>query len=247
MRLELERAILDNEIVPFYQPIVRLMDRTTIGHEALLRWSSPNHGLLGPNEFLKAAEEAGMIEALDWTIFSETIRCASLLPGKYISINVSPRHFLREDLETRLTGLIRTAGISPDQIRIEITEETLIENHAQLVDVLNRLKKIGLVAMIDDFGSGFSSLSYAYRLPVGTLKLDRSIVADLCTERAQGSEAVARAVLALARSLDIEVVAEGIETEHQLDRLIKIGYVFGQGFLLGRPAPLEAIANTGSH
>ena len=241
---ELRRAILQREFEPYFQPIVRLRDRAVVGYEALVRWHHPQRGVLAPAAFLDVAEAGGMLEALDWQVYEKT--CQSIprlvLPGQYVNINVSPRHFRSGDIDARLLALLEAHGVSTAQIRVEVTEGTLMENPAQVADILERLRRAGVMTALDDFGSGYSSLGYLHRLHLHTVKIDRSFVTGLAAEGGDvASAAVARAILMLAHTLELDVVAEGIETEVQREALIALGCRLGQGFLFARPQPLEVI------
>lgn len=235
---DLRKGLATRAFHPYFQPIVRLVDGVVLGQEALLRWKHPERGVLGPPAFLSVAEESGHIEAIDWQMFTHSCEAAARLdPRQYITLNVAPR-FLRQDgFDERLLALIGKAGLAPSRVRIEITEGAILDHPEQVQAVLARLQAAGVQAAIDDFGSGWSSLSRVHRLPLKMLKIDRSFVAELGNGSDGGSRAVIRAVLTLAHSLGLEVVAEGIETEQQREALIAMGCALGQGYLLGRPAP----------
>jgi diguanylate cyclase (GGDEF)-like protein len=238
LEAELRRALSRQEFEPWFQPIVRLADGAVVGHEALIRWRHPQRGILSPADFLKVAEDNGSVESIDWQLFERACRMADTGIGGYVTLNVSARHFVHVDLDQRLLAMIARSGIAPERVRIELTEGALLEKPEQIKDILESLRVAGVLAAIDDFGTGFSSLSYIHRFPLQMLKIDRSFVAELGTQREAGSAAVIRAILALAHSLGMEVIAEGIETKVQRDALIALGCDHGQGFLLGRPAPL---------
>jgi diguanylate cyclase (GGDEF)-like protein len=236
---DLRRAIDRNEFVPFFQPIVRLTDRAIVGYEALVRWQHPERGLLEPADFLGVAEDTGAAEQMDWQMFARVFEIApALLHGSgFISINLSGRHFRSETLTEKLLELLRRHAIKPESIRIEVTERMLIENPPTANRMLEALRREGMSVSLDDFGTGYSSLSYLHQYPLQALKIDRSFIADLLPDQTGGSAAVVRAILALAGSLDMQVIAEGIETEAQHDALIKMGCEYGQGFLYSRPQP----------
>ncbi len=237
---DLRRAIASGNFVPYFQPIVRLSDRTTIGFEALLRWRHDERGVLPPLDFLTVAEDSGLIEQIDWLMFEETCRNFHAIAGTehYVSINVSPRHFRSPDLAPRLLALAQHHGIPPGRLRIELTEGALLDNSQSVFNTLEQLSDGGIWAQLDDFGTGYSALSYLHRFPIRALKIDRSFVADLMREDGKGSEAVVRAILALAKSLGIDVVGEGIETTAQCELLDALGCGYGQGFLFAHPTPI---------
>jgi diguanylate cyclase (GGDEF)-like protein len=242
---DLRRAVLRHEFEPWFQPIVRLSDRKVVGYEALLRWHHAQRGLLLPADFLGVAEDSGTAEQIDWQIFDRTCRAlpALLAEDQYVTLNVSARHFRAPDLARQLVALLESHDIKPRRVRLEVTEGALFENPEQACAILETLRADGVLAALDDFGTGFSSLSYLHRFPLRALKIDRSFIAGL--ETGTSSAAVVRAVLALAATLELEVIAEGIETAPQHQLLIELGCTYGQGFLFARPQPLEAFRRSG--
>ena len=238
---DLRRALTRGEFEPHYQPIVRLSDSAIIGYEALMRWRHPERGLLLPGEFLTVAEETGASEAIDWQIFEQVIARAPALTadGSFISINLSGRHFRGEDLDHRLLSLLARHGLPAHRLRIEVTERALLENPPDVKRMLQTLRTHGISVALDDFGTGYSSLSYLHQYPLQALKIDQSFVASLAEGDSGGSVAVVRAILALAETLSMQVIAEGIETEAQREVLRKLGCECGQGFLFARAQPAE--------
>jgi len=236
---DLRRALTRNEFVPFFQPVVELEDGRIVGYEALMRWRHPERGLLAPGEFLNVAEETGCAEAIDWQIFEQVCRQARALTRDegFVSINVSGRHFRSPDLDERLLALFAEHNVPPRTIRVEVTERALLENPAQVKSILNNLRDKGVGIALDDFGTGYSSLSYLHQYPIETLKIDRSFVMQLSDENDSQGAAVVRAIQALADSLKMQVIAEGIETPVQRAALMRVGCKFGQGFLFAQPAP----------
>ncbi|MGH8042814.1 MAG: bifunctional diguanylate cyclase/phosphodiesterase [Rudaea sp.] len=236
---DLRRAIARNEFVPFFQPVVRLSDRVTIGYEALLRWQHPERGILLPADFLAVAEDTGAAELIDWQMFERVFEIAAPLLGgecEFVGINLSGRHFRAETLDEQLLALLRRHAIEPRSVRIEVTERMLIDNPPTAKRLLDALRAQGVGVALDDFGTGYSSLSYLQQYPLQTLKIDRSFIAELAPKKA-GSNAIIRAILALAGALGLQVIAEGIETQVQHDALVALGCQFGQGFLYARPQP----------
>ncbi|MBE1159152.1 bifunctional diguanylate cyclase/phosphodiesterase [Dyella acidiphila] len=240
MEGDLRRALSRNEFVPFYQPIVCLDDGRTVGYEALLRWRHPDRGLLCPGDFLAVAEENGSAENIDWQIFEQVASQAGALAGPdgFVSLNVSGRHFRQPDLDDRLLGLLRAHRVNPHSLRIEVTERTLLENPAQVKRILDNLRQHGVGIALDDFGTGYSSLSYLHQYPIETLKIDRSFITELANPGSH-SQPVVRAIQVLADSLQMQVIAEGIEEEAQRKTLSNIGCRFGQGFLFARAQAAE--------
>ena len=241
METDMRRAIQAERFVPYYQPIVRMDTGEPVGHEALLRWNHEQTGLLVPGEFLDVGEDTGLIEQIDWLLYARVIEDVSRhpLPG-YVAINVSPRHFRAPDFAARLLALLDGAGVAPARVRVEITEVALLDDAPRTLESLALLRRHGVLAQLDDFGTGFSALSYLHRFPIASLKIDRSFVAGLDGDACTESVAVIRAIVALATSLGIELIAEGVETRQQRDRLIELGCTYAQGFLFSPPVPLPA-------
>jgi len=234
---ELREAIQCDQLEPYLQPIVRLDTGEVVGHEALLRWNHPQRGVLGPCDFLQVAEDSGLIETIDWRMFKRSLAQAAARPdGGYLTINVAPRHLRREDFDRRLLELLSRTGLPPSRLVIEVTEGSLLDDPDRVRAVLGRLQAHGVGIALDDFGTGYSSLSYLHTFPLRMIKIDRTFLAALGKQ--SNCAAVVSAVIALARALDMQVVAEGIETADQHRILLGLGCEFGQGYLFGRPAPL---------
>ncbi|MBN8480220.1 MAG: EAL domain-containing protein [Xanthomonadales bacterium] len=240
---ELRRGIARAEFEPHFQSIVALDDGRIVGYEALLRWRHPERGLLRPEDFLAAAEENGCIEQIDWQLFAMACEQARALPpGTYVSINVSARRLRSAGFDDLALRMIEASGLSPHRVRLEITEGALLDEPETMRRILLRLRYAGVLVQLDDFGTGYSSLSYLHRFPIHSLKIDRSFVADLS---ARGStSAVVRAITALAESLGIELIAEGVETPLQRQLLLELGCTKGQGFLFSQPAPISQVAQS---
>lgn len=239
METDMRRALQAERFKPYYQPIVRMDTGEPVGSEALLRWHHEKSGLLVPGEFLDVGEDSGLIEQIDWLMYAKVIEdlARHALQG-YVAINVSPRHFRSPDFATRLLALLEAAGVVPARLRVEITEVALLDDAPRTFESLALLRRHGVLAQLDDFGTGFSALSYLHRFPIASLKIDRSFVAGLDGKSCNESVAVIRAIVALATSLGIELIAEGVETRHQRDRLMELGCTYAQGFLFGLPVPL---------
>jgi diguanylate cyclase (GGDEF)-like protein len=238
MEGELRVAMQRAQFEPYFQPVVRLATGETVGYEALIRWNHPTRGVLAPGAFMRIAEDNGSIEEIDWQMFERS--CRSVRPllgaGMRVGINVSPLHLRRAAFGDQLLGLIERTGLGPEQLVIEITEGSLLDDPERVGRLLDRLRDAGIDAALDDFGTGYSSLSYLHNIPLRTLKIDRTFVARLGQPDRTDSATVISAVLAMARALGINVVAEGIETPQQRDTLLAMGCELGQGYLLGRPA-----------
>jgi diguanylate cyclase (GGDEF)-like protein len=243
LQLELEgnlrRALVRSEFEPVFQPILRLDSGAVVGYEALLRWRHPQQGLLGPNEFLLQAEESGLLEAIDWQIYELVIAQAWQLVanGGYVSINVGARHLRSAKFVPELQRLLQRYELPAQRLRIEVTERSLFEQPELARELLASLREVGVSLALDDFGTGYSSLSYLHQFPLQVLKIDRSFVEAIDLPKPGNALAVLRAICALGESLGMEVVAEGIESQAQLDMVRELGCEFGQGFMLGLPQP----------
>ena len=237
LEADLRRAILNDAFEPHFQPIVELADGEVVGYEALLRWVHELHGPLPPAEFIGVGEDSGLIEQVDWLMYRRVFDWMTRHRPGYVSINVSPRHFRSEGFAERLLQMMDDVGADPRSLRIEITEVALLDDAPRVLGLLNALRERGVLAMLDDFGTGFSALSYLHRFPIQALKIDQSFVAGLDGDMHAESYALVRAILALAGTLGIDTVGEGIETPTQREILQKLGCRYGQGFLFGRPQP----------
>jgi diguanylate cyclase (GGDEF)-like protein len=241
MEGELRLALQHDQFEPYFQPIVRLATREIVGYEALIRWNHPTRGVIGPADFLQIAESSGNIEAIDWRMFELSCSLAEKLghARTFLTINVSPLHFKRVDFDTRLLDLLRRTGLSTARLLTEVTEGSLLGNPERVCATLGRLQTAGVGAALDDFGTGYSSLNYLHKFPLRMLKIDRAFVSELGNSVQNTSATVIAAMLSLAGALGMQVVAEGIETQEELDALLAMGCEFGQGYLLGRPAPID--------
>jgi diguanylate cyclase (GGDEF)-like protein len=245
LEADLRRAIMHDAFEPHFQPIMRLSDRRQVGYEALVRWNHERRGLLMPSEFIGVGEDSTLIEQVDWLMYSHVVASMSGYPEQYVSINVSPRHFLSDNFSDRLLRMLDEADQDPRRLRIEITEVALMDDAPRALRVLRDLRQHGVAALLDDFGTGFSALSYLHRFPIQGLKIDRSFVAGLDGEASTESLALVRAILAMAITLGIDTIAEGIETERQREILLEQGCLFGQGYLLGVPQPMQRSGHGG--
>jgi EAL domain-containing protein (putative c-di-GMP-specific phosphodiesterase class I) len=198
--------------------------------------------VIPPSEFIPAAEESGLILPLARELLCQAcIEAASWAKPLRIAVNVSPLQFRHGDLPALIDEVLLETGLEPERLELEITEGVMITDFDRTMLVLHRIKALGVRIALDDFGTGYSSLSYLHMFPLSTLKIDRSFVANLGV--ASEAAAITRAVIALGHALDIEVVAEGVETREQLDFLIDEGCNYMQGYMLGRPLPAEQYAD----
>ncbi|MGB6007369.1 EAL domain-containing protein [Castellaniella sp.] len=238
---QMRAALETGQFMPYFQPIVRLPDAGIAGYETLIRWQHPERGLLGPGAFLPAAEETGLIEAIDWHLYRLACQAAQRFLGDQgvLNINISPRHFHSRNFPRRLLDMLAQTRIAAHQLCVEVTESTLLSNPDAAGKILDSLHEAGVRIALDDFGTGYSSLSHVHRFPLSTLKIDRAFIEPLGLGGQQRSSAIVSAVLSLARSLDLTVVAEGVETPTQRDALQAMGCAYAQGFLFGKPAPAD--------
>ncbi|HLM05361.1 MAG TPA: EAL domain-containing protein [Blastococcus sp.] len=234
-----------DQLVVHYQPVVRLDTGEVEGVEALVRWQHPERGLLPPDAFLSVAEETGQVIPITRWLLRETTRkaaewAAQGLPLR-MSVNVSARHFSAETLVRDVRVALRDSGLPPDHLVLELTETSVAEDPTRAEDQLNVLRSFGVRVAIDDFGTGWSSLAQLFALPIGTLKIDRSLLN--AAERAVAGEtgAVLSAIVGLTRTLGIRSVAEGVETPEHLRMVRDAGCDLAQGWLLGHPMPAEEI------
>jgi len=227
------------------QPIVQLSNRQLVGFEALARWNHPQRGLLEPGAFIAAAEECGLIEEIDLLILQAACQAVGRWqqrPGLQqlrLSVNVSARTLGASNLVERIGPILRSTGIRPTLVSLEITETSLVDDIQLTASTIQGLRELGLKLAIDDFGTGYSSLLYLKRYPVGMLKIDQSFVADL--GRDPEDEAIAQAIVSLGRALGVRVVAEGVETATQETRLLEMGCDDGQGYRYGRAQTVDVI------
>jgi diguanylate cyclase (GGDEF)-like protein len=237
----LRRGLVRAEFEPVYQPIVALDDGSVCGYEALMRWRRPQHGLVDPAQFLAIAEESGMVEAMDWQVYELVFAQGWALverDGGYLSINVGARHFRSNRFVPDLLQLMLRYEFPPQKLRVEVTERTLLEDPEQARAQMQALRDAGVRLALDDFGTGYSSLSYLHQFPLAALKVDRSFILALEGDSRHSAEAVLKAICTLGRSLQMEVIAEGVETRQQLEALRQLGCGFGQGYLYARPTEL---------
>jgi diguanylate cyclase (GGDEF)-like protein/PAS domain S-box-containing protein len=246
LNTDLRRAIERREFVLHYQPKVDLRDNRLIGAEALLRWNHPTRGLISPAEFVPTLEESGLILPVgEWVLGEACTQLArwrdagrELVP---IAVNLSAKQFRRRDLDAVVQRALAAAAVPSHLIELEITESCLMDDPEEAVRLLTSLRAAGLKISVDDFGTGYSSLSYLTRLPLNTLKIDRSFVRDAASNGEAAS--IVRAVIDMAHNLNFTVIAEGVETAEQVAFLKRHGCDLGQGFLFDRPLPAEELGS----
>ncbi len=245
LEADLRRALDQDEFVVHYQPIINLKNGSVGGFEALARWNRPVHGLVGPGTFIPFAEAHGLMGELGMRLIERACADAARfedLTGDdgnlCVSINLSGRQFADEDLVDQIAGAVARSGVDPTRLILELTETALLDKPECAAGMLKRLRALGIRIHLDDFGTGFSSLSYLQRFPIDCLKIDQSFVGGLSDS--VEDQAIVRAILGLARSLGMGVVAEGIENAGQLDRLRLMGCQQGQGFYFSRAVDFDA-------
>ncbi len=240
---DLRLSVASGELRAYYQPIVALSDFCVAGHEALLRWQHPEHGLLPPARFLELAESSGLIRPLGWWILTQA--CQDAVNGRHgltgasnwVAVNASPSQLARPGMAKDVTRALTESGLRPERLHLEITETALITASATLLRELRQLTEMGVRIALDDFGTGYSSLSLLRQFPVDVVKIDRSFIEPLLTDRT--SHAIVKAVLGMCQDMGLRTVAEGIEREDQRDMLLTLGCSHGQGYLFGHPKPLR--------
>lgn len=234
---DLQASIAWDEIDVHYQPIFASITGKLLGFEALARWTSPQHGVVSPATFIPLAEEYGLVMALGARVLEVACYAATRWAGQeWVAVNVSPAQFRRGDLAQQVADALARTGLAASRLELEVTEGLLMEDNEQVRKTLQAIKALGVRIVLDDFGTGYSSLGYLCRFAFDKVKLDRSFIHNM--EEEASSLAVIKAVVALADSLNLQVTAEGVETEAQLAMLRDIGCDQVQGFLLGRPAAL---------
>ena len=238
MEVELKRAVARNEWQVLYQPIIALESNQTIGVEALLRWIHPQRGVVYPLEFIRLAEDTGFILPIGLHVLRTACKQVKAWRdagqnGLWVAVNISGRQFQDENLVETITEVLAETGLPPDGLRLEVTESVAMQDIEYSIRVLKELDKLGVYASLDDFGTGYSSLSYLKRFPLKVLKIDQSFIQDIRVN--QNSEAITEAIIMMARSLNLEVVAEGVEKEDQLAFLRSLVCANVQGYYLSYP------------
>ncbi len=245
IEMELRRAVERREFQVYYQPIIDIDSGEILGLEALVRWQQPERGMVSPVDFIPVAEETGLIGLIGKQVL--TTACEQLsrwqerLIGQspYVSINLSARQFLQPGLVEEIESALKSSGLDPSSLRLEITESVLVENPDTTNAILQQFKRLGIRLYIDDFGTGYSSLSYLHNFPFDTLKVDRSFVAKLGD--GEEHEGMVQAIIAIAGNFGMDVIAEGVETREQLEQLRRLGCRHVQGYYFAPPLPPEAL------
>ncbi len=242
MRQALERG----EFLLHYQPFVDVRTGELFGFEALVRWKHPFRGMVSPGEFIPEAEESGLIIPIGQWVLQEACETMGRAVKEYgvescpvLSVNLSGKQFAHQDIYEHVRSVLESTGFKPECLKLEITESAVMEDAAAAIEMLKKLKTLKVQISIDDFGTGYSSLAYLHRFPVDMLKIDRSFVSSM-GEGGENSEIV-RTIIALAHSLGLQVIAEGVETRDQLQTIKKLGCEYAQGYLFSKPVGMEAL------
>ncbi|PSB01062.1 two-component system response regulator [Merismopedia glauca] len=246
LEIDLRKALERNEFVVYYQPIISLMTNQIVGFEALVRWLHPQEGLIPPIKFIPIAEETGLIMAIDLCVMRQA--CLQLrnwqkegLADKSltISVNLSVKHFVSFNLLQQIDTILAETGLDGQNLKLEITESDIMKNPEFASQIIVQLKNQQIQFIVDDFGTGYSSLSYLHRLPIDTLKIDRSFIMRIGNKGE--NIGIIQAIMALANSLGMNAIAEGVETLEQLEPIKRLNCQFCQGFLFSRPLEAEAV------
>lgn len=238
----LRSALQENKLQLYYQIQVDQTGRA-IGAEALIRWIHPLHGLVSPANFIPLAEESGQIMPIGlWVLETacnqlQAWRANPLSRELVLAINVSPKQFHKANFASEVQAAIERAGINPNQLKLELTESMLFENIEVIIGAMKSLKEMGVRLSLDDFGTGYSSLQYLKRLPLNQLKIDQTFVRDIVSD--SSDKAIVQTIIAMARNLNLGVIAEGVENQHQHQHLLETGCTHFQGYLFGRPVPIQ--------
>lgn len=247
LETDLRSALKHEEFRLYYQPIISLQTCKIAGFEALIRWQSPKRGFVSPGDFIPVAEETGLIIPLGKWILEEACYQMRIWQEAFpqycpliMSVNLSGRQFAQPDLVAQIHSILQQAELDGNKLKLEITESMMMDDVESAIELLKRLKELGLRLSIDDFGTGYSSLSYLHRFPIDTLKVDRSFVSrmDLMEEDSKYTQIV-RTIVSLGHNLDLDVIAEGIETEAQMNALQSLNCEYGQGYFFSKPINSE--------
>jgi predicted signal transduction protein with EAL and GGDEF domain len=237
---DLRHAVAAGDITLAYQPLISTQTGQITSAEALARWTHAARGPIRPDVFIPIAEECGLIDILGEQLLRRACRDALGWPDHIrVAVNLSPLQFLSGQLPETVRAALESSALPPNRLQLEVTESLVIRDVERTFEQLEQLRALGIQILMDDFGVGYSSLSYFQRFPFDKVKIDKSFVDAIATSRA--AKAIVQAVVGLGRQLDMGVVAEGVETEEQMEMLIALGCTHLQGYLFGRPVPTRAL------
>lgn len=247
LRLEqdMQRALKHKEFSVFYQPIISLPERKLIGFEALARWQSPTQGFISPSDFIPCAEETGLIVPIGLLVLRQACHAIQVWKERFnqdlfISVNLSVRQFAHPTLLDDIDQVLNDIAIAPHTLRLEITESAIVENPKTAINLIQELRSRQIKISIDDFGTGYSSLAYLSQFPVDNLKIDRFFISQIVNQQ---DSKIVQAVINLGHALDMSIVAEGIETIEQIERLEQLGCDYGQGYFFSKPLPFDQLSD----
>ncbi len=239
----MRQAVERKEFVLYYQPIIRLRDRQIAGFEALIRWQHPGRGLVFPDEFITVAEDTGLIVPMGEQTLVQACEQVRHWQNKtgiedlFMTVNLSARQFRQKDLVDEVEKALAETGLDPRMLKLEITESVVMDNAQSARIMLEQLKGLNASLSVDDFGTGYSSLSYLHQFPLDTLKIDRSFISRMTPE--SDHVEIVRSVAQLAHNLAMDIVAEGVETEEQVEIVTALGCEYAQGYYFAKPMPAE--------
>ncbi|WP_245579496.1 EAL domain-containing protein [Halonatronum saccharophilum] len=237
---KMRQAMKREEFLLYYQPIINIKTNKVVGLEALIRWESPGYGLISPGKFIPVAESTGLIISLgSWVLEKSCEKLKSLEEKGYsdmfISVNISPKEFQHPDFLEKVELITEETGIDPNNLKLEMTERTTIEDVEYTIEMLNKLRSLGLKIAIDDFGTGYSSLAYLNKFSIDTLKIDKSFI------QSKDNQEIVKVIIMMSNNLNLEVIAEGVETEEQLEFLLENQCSMSQGYLFAKPMGEEEV------
>ena len=246
---ELHQAVEKNEFVLHYQPIINLSDNSISSFEALVRWCHPEQGLIYPDQFIPYAEKSGLISAIDQQVLRNAcFQAVKWLGDGYwfdqISVNISGVE-LKEGYVDIVDAILTETGLPPEKLKLEVTETFLMTRLKRPIEILEKLRELGIRLAIDDFGVGYSSLARIKKLPVSCLKIDRSFIQDIHID--ETDQTIVEAIISLSKSLNLEIVAEGVENSEQLTLLKNLGAQHAQGYFISRPTQIDKIDDIYRH
>jgi EAL domain-containing protein (putative c-di-GMP-specific phosphodiesterase class I) len=246
LETDLRKALGNKEFIVHYQPIISMERRTIIGFEALVRWQHPSRGLLQPLDFMMVAEETGLIVPIGQWVLFEACRQLREWQDEYpgcrdltVSVNISGRVFSQSDFCDAVVKILHDTGLDARSLRLEVVERMLIDNPEPAAALLKKLEDLNVRIDIDDFGTGYSALNYLRHFPIHGLKIDRSFMSALTTDK--NNAAIVKTIIALSRDLNLDVIAEGIETTEQMEAYRTMEGGYAQGFFISRPLDSKAM------